>query len=149
LLRRAYDDRLLDTYWTRAIWSSTGGDRDCGCGCGVHDEIATLKRRVPATFGARRRIEIEGPYDGDPDVRGIRVLVALLEQDCERAISDLHRHPGERKAGERAAPPRRHDPNQRMPGRNGGLRARIHLGGLPARAPVAPQRRPAAARRAR
>jgi hypothetical protein len=69
-LRRPAVGHLLDT---RDLQLDRR-DRDCGCGCGVHDEIATLKRRVPATYGARRGIEIEGPYDGDPDVRGIRVL---------------------------------------------------------------------------
>jgi uncharacterized protein YjbK len=41
-------------------------------------EVATLKRRVPASKGERRRIEIEGPYEGDPEASVAFVAARLL-----------------------------------------------------------------------
>jgi inorganic triphosphatase YgiF len=41
-------------------------------------EIATLKRRLPSSAGLRRRLEIEGPCDGDPEASVAFVAARLL-----------------------------------------------------------------------
>lgn len=43
-------------------------------------DIATLKRRVSSDGALRRRIEIEGPYDGDPESSVAFVAARLLTQ---------------------------------------------------------------------
>jgi inorganic triphosphatase YgiF len=43
-------------------------------------DIATLKRRVSSDGRLRRRIEIEGPYDGDPETSVAFVAARLLTQ---------------------------------------------------------------------
>lgn len=41
-------------------------------------ELATLKRRVASNGGLRRSIEIEGPFDGDPETSVAFVAARLL-----------------------------------------------------------------------
>jgi inorganic triphosphatase YgiF len=43
-------------------------------------DIATLKRRMASDGNLRRRIEIEGPYDGDPETSVAFIAARLLTQ---------------------------------------------------------------------
>jgi hypothetical protein len=71
-------DRLVDTYYDTRDLQLDGRRARLRLRRAALYEVATLKRRVSATKGVRRRIEIEGPYDGDPETSVAFVAARLL-----------------------------------------------------------------------
>lgn len=71
-------DRLVDHYYDTSDMQLDGHRarlrlRRAGAG-----EVATLKRRVASSGGLRRSIEIEGPFDDDPETSVAFVAARLL-----------------------------------------------------------------------
>jgi CYTH domain len=71
-------DRLVDTYYDTRDLLLDGRRARLRLRRTTFYEVATLKRRVTATGGIRHRIEIEGPYDGDPETSVAFVAARLL-----------------------------------------------------------------------
>jgi uncharacterized protein YjbK len=71
-------DRLVDSYYDTHDLQLDGRRARLRLRRAAMYEVATLKRRVPAAAGLRRRIEIEGPCDGDPETSVAFVAARLL-----------------------------------------------------------------------
>lgn len=73
-----HHDRLVDDYYdTRELQLAARRARLRLRRAGTY-EVATLKRRVTSNAGLRRRIEIEGPYEGDLETTIAFVAARLL-----------------------------------------------------------------------
>jgi uncharacterized protein YjbK len=78
---RAVDDQhdfLVDHYYDTADLRLDGQRARLRLRTAGAIEVATLKRRVSSSAGMRRRIEIEGPCDGDPETSVAFVAARLL-----------------------------------------------------------------------
>lgn len=71
-------DRLVDTYYDTRDLLLDGRRARLRLRRAATYEVATLKRRVTASAGLRHRIEIEGPYDSDPETSVAFVAARLL-----------------------------------------------------------------------
>ena len=78
---QAVDDgehRLVDHYYDTADLTLAGQRARLRVRRTGYAEVATLKRRVPSGGRLRRRIEIEGPFDADPETSVAFVAARLL-----------------------------------------------------------------------
>jgi inorganic triphosphatase YgiF len=74
------DELLVDYYYDTADLQLAGQRARLRVRRAAAADIATLKRRVSSDGHLRRRIEIEGPYDGDPETSVAFVAARLLTQ---------------------------------------------------------------------
>jgi uncharacterized protein YjbK len=71
------ESRLVDNYFDTTDLELAGHRARLRVRRADDSQVATLKRRVPSGSRLRRRIEIEGPYDGDPET-SVAFLAARL-----------------------------------------------------------------------
>jgi inorganic triphosphatase YgiF len=78
---RAVDDRcerLLDHYYDTADLQLDRQRARLRLRTSDAAEVATLKRHVTSSAGLRRRVEIEGPCEGDPELSAAFIAARLL-----------------------------------------------------------------------